>query len=297
LCLSGGGAKGAFEVGVLEYIAEHPNLFPDGFAAGAGTSVGAINLGGLVQFAPGRDQITKYVVYLVRCWEKLGRTEDVWTKRFPPYLAGLWHPSIGDNTPLRKLLKSLIDFKAVATGTPCNVAAWDLLSGKGAYFALHEAKTLDELVSFILASSSFPIAFPPEKVGDRYCTDGGIVDIAPVDSLIKAGCDHILTVVCRNPKHPDVKRREDIGNVMDLGLRCLDGMESEVVRGDLEKVRLWNLLVEAGHPAASGKRKVTLDVVLPDEPLGDPLDFSPTLTKKRRKIGYETAQRYFKTAA
>lgn len=295
LSLSGGGARGAFEVGVLEYVAEHPDLYPDGFARGCGCSVGAVNLGGLVQFAPGSQQIGQFVGFMTKCWERLGKTEDVWTKRFPPFLAGLWNPSIGDNAPLRKLLGSLIDFKAAGEGTPCDVAAWDLLSGKGVYFALHEAKTQDELISFILASSSFPLAFPPEKVGDYYCTDGGIFDIAPVGNLIRGGCDHILAVVCRNPKHPDVIEKKNMGTVLQLGTRCLDGMESEVVRGDLEKVRLWNLLVEVGHPAAEGKKKIEMDVILPQEPLGEALDFSPALTIRRRKIGYETARVYFES--
>jgi NTE family protein len=297
LCLSGGGAKGAYEVGVLEYIAEHPELFPNGFMGGSGTSVGAVNLGGVVQFAPGPQQVPHAVDYMVRCWERLGNTEDVWTKRFPPYLAGLWNPSIGINTPLRKLLTEFIDFDRVKVGTPCEVAAWDLLSGRALYFALHEAKTLEELVSFILASSSFPLAFPPEWVGGAYCTDGGIADIAPTKRLIRMGCDHILAIVCRNPKQPDAKKITDLGTVLAVGSRCLDGMESEIVRGDLEKVHLWNLLVESGHPAAHGKRKVGLDVILPEEPLGDPLDFSPALTTKRRKAGYSSAKHYFEDSA
>lgn len=294
LCLSGGGAKGAFEVGVLEYLAEHPVLFPNGFVAGSGCSVGAVNLAGLVQFPPGPNQLPRFVAYLVRCWEMLGQTGDVWTKRFPPYLAGLWNPSIGDNAPLRNLLRQLINFKASAEGTPCEVAAWDLLSGSGHYFALHEAKTLDELVSWVMASSSFPLAFPPEPIGNHYFTDGGIFDIAPANRLIQSGVTHILAVVCRNPEAPDVLTREDLKSVLNVGVRCLDGMESEVVRGDLEKIRLWNLLVEAGHPSAKGKSKIQLDVILPHEPLGDPLDFSPALSARRRKIGREAAERFYK---
>jgi len=295
LCLSGGGAKGAYELGVFEYLAEHPELFPNGFKAATGCSVGAVNIGGLAQFKPGPDQIKQWTAYMVKCWERLDKTTDVWTKRFPPYLAGLWNPSIGTNTPIKGLLKELLseDFKAVAEGTPCEVAAWDLLSGQGQYYSLNEAKTVDEMVSFIAASSSFPLAFPPEQVGNAYCTDGGIVDIAPADRLIKSGCDRILAVVCRNPKHPEVKKKSDLQTVLAVGARCLDGMESEVVRGDLDKIRLWNLLVEAGHPSAQSKKPIKLDVILPDESLGDPLDFSPVLTTQRRKVGYAAAQKYF----
>lgn len=293
LCLSGGGGKGAFEWGALQYVAEHPHLYPDGFARGEGTSVGAIHMGGLVQFAPGPDQIPAFVAYMGDCWGKLRGTQDVWKLRFPPYLAGLWQPSIGDNTPLRKLLTSLIDFKRVKSGTPCEIAAWDLLSGRGLHYDLQDAQSIEELVSLILASSSFPLAFPPEEVTGAYCTDGGIFDIAPVGRLIDNGCDHILAILCRNPDVPEPKTRADFKSTLSVGLRCLDGMESEIVRGDLERVRLWNYAIEAGHPRAAGKRKIVLDVIVPHESLGDPLDFSPVLTERRRKAGYESARRYF----
>lgn len=295
LCLSGGGAKGAFQVGVFEYLAEHPELYPHGFDAASGCSVGAVNLGGLAKFKSGPEQVKSWTTYMVECWSKLTKTSDVWTKRFPPYLAGLWNPSIGDNAPLKALLTELLsaNFKDISDGTPCEVAAWDLLSGKPLYFSLNDAKDARELVSFIAASASFPLAFPPEQVGPYYCTDGGITEIAPAARLIKSGCERILAVVCRNPKVPTVMQKADLQTVLAVAARCLDGMESEVVLGDLEKIRLWNLLVDAGHPSAQGKKSIKLDVIEPLDSLGDPLDFSPALTQERRRKGYEAARQYF----
>lgn len=231
----------------------------------------------------------------MKCWDRLTKTSDVWKLRFPPYLSALWNPSIGYNDPLKALLEEFLTltFKDLGTGTPCEVAAWDLLSGKSLYFSLNEAKNVRELVSYIAASSSFPLAFPPEQVGPHYCTDGGITEIAPAGRLIKGGCEHILAVVCRNPKMPTVVKKEDLPSVLTLGARCLDGMGSEVALGDLEKIRLWNLLVESGHPSAQGKKPIKLDVIMPLDSLGDPLDFSPALTRERRNKGYEAAKKYF----
>jgi hypothetical protein len=65
------------------------------------------------------------------------------------------------------------------------------------------------------------------------------------------------------------------------------------VRGDLAKITLWNLLVESKHPKAVGKRLIELDVILPNESLGDPLDFSAALTTQRRAIGKASAKQYF----
>lgn len=295
LCLSGGGARGAFQAGVLEYFAENPSLFPEGFQAGAGTSVGAINIAGLAMEAgstPGEKQLEHYAKFTNECWEKLSSTKDVWRLKVPPYAAGLWSPSIGDNSPLRKLLLEIVDFDAVMNGIPCSVVAWNLLSGKSKVWSLVEASNKEQLISFLMASSSFPIAFPPEKIGKELFTDGGIVDIAPTKKLIRQGCTKIVSVLCRNVEIPDEKKQEELRSAISVGMRCLDGMESEIVRGDLEQIELWNLLIEAGHPAAKEKKKIEMITLSPCENLGDPLDFSMELTKKRMQIGKESARRW-----
>lgn len=293
ICLSGGGSKGAFQAGVLNYLLDHPSLYPTGFDYGSGCSVGAINLGGLAQVPPGSSQLSASVQFVLECWESLSRTEEVWRKRFPPYIAGLWNPSIGDNSPLRKQLETWIDLDKVNSGTPVTVAAWDLLSGKPQYFKLQEAKTKEELISFFLASSSFPLAFPPEEVRGTYCTDGGIFEIAPAKLLIKEGCEKLLVVTCHDPSHVTPRPKSDFKSVMGVGARCLEGMGDEILRGDLEKIRLWNYLVEARHPKAVNKKRIAVDVVVPVASLGDSLDFSPAETKKRIKVGYESAKAYF----
>lgn len=285
LCLSGGGAKGAFQVGALEYLAEHETKT---FQVGSGTSVGAINIAGLAMQPPGSGLGT-YVEFLIRAWERLAKTEDVWKLRFPPYAAGLMKPSVGDNAPLRRLLHELVDFDRVMGGTPCTVVGWDLLSGQTRTWDLREAKNPQELVSFLLASSSFPMAFPPEQIGAGWYTDGGITDIAPTRRLIQAGCVHITAILCRNPDVPEVLAEKDLKSTLDVGLRCLDGMESEIVRGDFAQLQLTNRLVAAN--AAAGKRWVDLTVIAPHEPLGNPLDFSPALTRRRRAVGREAARR------
>lgn len=285
LCLSGGGAKGAFQVGALEHLAEHESKT---FQVGSGTSVGAINIAGLAM-QPTGSTLGHYVEFLIHAWERLAKTEDVWKLRFPPYAAGLVKPSVGDNAPLRRLLTELVDFDRVMSGTPCTVVGWDLLSGRTRTWDLRMAKNPAELVSFLLASSSFPMAFPPERIGEGWYTDGGITDIAPTHRLIEAGCVQIVAILCRNPDVPEPVEEKDLKSTLDVGLRCLDGMESEIVRGDFAQLRLVNRLVAAN--AAAGKRWVDLQVIAPHESLGNPLDFSPALTRRRRAIGREAARR------
>jgi NTE family protein len=298
LSLSGGGAKGAFEAGVIEYLAAHatdPAVdLPNGFDVGVGCSVGALGMGALAHHASGPSQLAGFSTRLTRCWESIRTTKDVWTLRFPPYVSGAYKPSLGDNAPLKKLLDRQIEWEIVtAAKMPVEVAAYNLCAARTEYLAVPGTKAA--FISALCASSSFPLAFPPELVGADLYTDGGIGDIAPTARLIRKGCTRIIAVVLRNPDKPELKKASDFKSVFDVGRACLDGMESEIVRGDLEQVVLVNRLIAAG--AAPGKRTITLDVILPDSSLGDPLDFSPALTTARRKAGWTAAERFFTSAA
>ena len=68
LVLSGGGAKGAYEVGVLEALCEHP-LLANSWSIITGTSIGAMNAGALAQFAPA-DQCTDGLAAMTGYWKR-----------------------------------------------------------------------------------------------------------------------------------------------------------------------------------------------------------------------------------
>ena len=68
LVLSGGGAKGAYEVGVLEALCEHP-LLANSWSIITGTSIGAMNAGALAQFAPA-DQCTDGLAAMNGYWKR-----------------------------------------------------------------------------------------------------------------------------------------------------------------------------------------------------------------------------------
>lgn len=288
-CFSGGGGRGGFQVGALEWIAEHgPSAYAGGFDVGAGTSVGAVNA--LAGAMHGRN-LERMIRFLVDCYGRLEKTTDVWRWRFPPVAAGLWNLSVGDNEPLRRLLLDLVDFDAVMAGPQVVVTSWDLLAGESAVWNLRTAASLDQLVSMILASSSFPVAFPPEEVRGGLYTDGGVAEVTPLRACVDLGADRVLALVCQAPLQK--KKREDFGSVVDVALRVMDGMGDEILRNDLQRTGDWNTMVEMGHPRAKGRRQIHVDVIRPAESLGDSLDFSAETIARRRKLGREAAKRYF----
>lgn len=288
-CFSGGGGRGAFQVGVLEWVVENGvEAYKNGFDLGSGTSVGAVNaVGGAMR---GRD-LGKMTEFLIHCWEKLEKTSDVWKWKIPPVAAGVWNTSVGDNSPLRKLLLSLIEFDAVMEGPQVWVTAWDLVEGKSSVWNLKSASSPEELVKMVLASSSFPIAFPPEPVRGSLYTDGGVSEVSPLKACVDAGANRVLAVVCQSGL--DKKDAKDFKNVLDVGFRVLDGMGDEILKNDLKSAEMWNALVQSEHSTAKTRRIVKLDVIRPAAPLGNSLDFSAEATKLRRKLGREAARNYF----
>jgi predicted acylesterase/phospholipase RssA len=270
---SGGGAKGAYQVGVLEYMAER--------------------LG-----APIDSQFGRFVTYSVNCWHKLERTEQVW-RRLPPwrYIPPVGNSGhVGDSAPLRLLLDELLPGTAhdlVMQGVPVTMPAWDMESGRLVWLESKSSKDKADYISMGMASSSFPLAFPPEIRKEGMLSDGGIAAIHGIEASIRRGAERILAISCRNPKQPERASRSDLDNIFKAAFRFLDGMENEICFNDLQLVELWNLLVEAKHPRAANKRLITLDHIAPSEPLGSPLDFSSSLTEKRKAVGRKDAKAYF----
>lgn len=151
--------------------------------------------------------------------------------------------------------------------------AVNLLTGRTVWLKAQQAKGLSDLVSMALASSAFPGVFPPESRPEGLLTDGGAREIQPALRLVDT-CDRILAISCRGPNVMP-KAASEFRNPLDVASRVLDIMESELLAGDL--------------PTSS----TGVDHIVPEEDLGDPLDFSEAATSGRIKLGVRAARAYF----
>ena len=296
---SGGGSRGSWMVGVWKYCA-HADLFPEGIPFASGVSVGSINSLALAMFPPGPDQVPAAVEVMEESWARLADTKEVWKLRFPPYLAGLWHNSIGDNSALRRLLEEVVDVEAIKTsGVQLRICACDLLTGE-----IHTFDQNGPVIAATLASSSFPIAFPLEPIkqtqkrpGGLY-TDAGVRDISPARSVIEAGCDRALILLSRDPDRVPVVAAEDVSTVWSRTKREMDLMLTEIVRGDIAMARLINQVVRTGKSGQLGApfdryRDVPMDILFPSKPLGDSLQFERPVMLAQMDQGFEDAKAYF----
>lgn len=284
LVLSGGGAKGAWQVGALQRLVEGDAAY----GVVTGTSVGALNAAALAQYRVGEEARAverlsalwrgirgNHSIYKKWWWGLLGRLPVV----LPSWLGG--KTSMYSTTPLWKLIvKSLDPLAVLASGRELRVGAVDLITGVSHHW---DQTDVFEIRHAILASAAVPVAFPPIQIGYGLYTDDGVREVTPVEAAILAGATDIDVLMC-SPENPESSRPR---TGIDVGIRSLEAAIFEIERWDLKVVELYNRLAKAG--SAPGKSEIKVRVLRPKSSLGDPLDFSPSSIRTNLKRGYADA--------
>jgi NTE family protein len=271
LVLSGGGSKGAYELGALEHLCGDLGRSYD---AVCGVSVGAINAAFLCQYEVGLDALA--VHDLGNLWETMGST--VYKEWFGGLLATLWKPSVYNSAPLRMRIKSVISTKRVnSSGRKLRIGATCLDDGQYRVFD----ETYSDIPTAVLASSAFPAMLTPVELEGKLWSDGGVRDITPLGSAIELGADVIDVIVC-SPELPGNFRKAP--RAIDIAMRAIDLMSDEINDNDLSLAKMNN--------SVDGKRIVKINVIRPVTNLIDNcLDFSPSEIKRMRAVGLEDAKR------
>ncbi len=226
--LSGGGARGAYEVGVLKtLLSEGPPVSIIG-----GTSVGAMNA---ILAATGQlDELTDV-------WNHLS-TLKIWRPRLDVWNVHKWH-SLTDTKGLKKRLKERVHWAKIAhSRMQLFISATNISLKKSETFS-----NADITYRHVLASSAIPILFPPVRIGKYWYVDGAFSLLRPLKPLLKAGADRIFTVFL-SPRRPHLK---DISNLFDLSDRVLevilssaiaeDRAQIENTNGEIERLRASNI--------------------------------------------------------
>lgn len=188
IVLSGGGAKGAYEVGVWKALKK----LKIKYQIVTGTSIGAINGFMMVQKDFHRCvKFWKKINYsmLYDNFDKIDNDQDMYLTYFSKLIEGGIDTSkiekiIDDNYKPNKLYKSNINYGVVA----CN-----LINHKIVY-ATKKTVTKDKLKEYILASATLFPFFKPTKIGNDVMIDGGYVDNLPVNLAIDMGAKEIIAV-------------------------------------------------------------------------------------------------------
>jgi NTE family protein len=200
LVLQGGGALGAYQVGVYEALAE-ADVEPDWVV---GTSIGAINAG-LIAGSPKGERIARLREFWKRVEHGTGLTNFMpqWlaaTARnavavsngvpsfFQPQPAAFLSPHLPlgadaagyyTTQPLMETLEELIDFDQLNSGdVRLTVGASKVSNSEMVYF---DSRDMELDVRHIMASGALPPAFPAVRIDGELYWDGGILSNTPVE--------------------------------------------------------------------------------------------------------------------
>ncbi len=298
LVLAGGGARAAYQVGVLQGISERVGS-DFRFPIVTGVSAGAINAAFLASH-PGPIGAT--VDTLTRAWLSLSsgsvfradalsllRGAGKWAAML---LAGGASSGVLDTQPLRETLSQFMTRDGIdenlasgrlrafavtttsyATGRTVTFVqgASDIASWKrSGRHAASESISADH----VLASSALPLVFPAIPIGGEYFGDGSVRQTAPLSPAIHLGARRLLAISIRYP----TRDRTDSGlqavsypppaQVLGMLMNAifLDAMDADAER--LERINRSLAVLPRDHSHPDGLRKLELVVLRPSENLG-----------------------------
>ena len=276
LVLQGGGALGAYQVGV--YQAMHEAGIEPGWVIG--TSIGAINAA-LIAGNRREDRLGRLHAFWDRveqqgmaagpfAWTGLGSmfsTLNTVTRGIPsfftPNLAALQgtHAKVGvhaaayySTEPLRATLNSLIDFAHLGEReTRLTVGAVNARSGEMRYF---DSRAQDLSADHVMASGALPPAFPAVRIDGEPYWDGGIYSNTPIEAVLDDVPRRDSVIFAVNVWHQQGPEPESIWQVMgrQKDIQYASRADSHILR-QKQLHRLRHVIRELCAQMPAGKRE------------------------------------------
>ena len=274
LILTGGGARAAYQVGVLKAIAEIlPRHAHNPFHIICGTSAGALNA---VTLAVNALHFRKGVQYLLNIWRN-SHIEDIY--RSDPlgvlsntvrWLTGLLFSSLGinklnrvsllDNSPLVTFLTETLPCEKIQESIDAGVlyALSITASGYGSGHSVtfyqgakgirpwKRARRLGIPASIeikhLLASAAIPFIFPAVRINREYFGDGSMRQIAPISSALHLGANRVLVIGVGQGavEHPRRSRIGDYPSLAQIAGHALNSIFLDSMEVDLERLQRIN---------------------------------------------------------
>lgn len=269
LVLGGGGARGAYEAGVVAGLAELLGGSENEplFRIFCGTSVGAINCAYLAANAHKRDF---GAAGLVAHWEGLELDKhlkidfagllgirSLFTSRTglgrSMLAIGALETLVGKGTPWQSLRRNIEGGLIEALV----VTALEISSGRTTVFTdlapgvSYEASrnprrssvatSVDE--NHVLASAAIPLIFPPRRIGAHHYVDGGIRFNTPLAPALRLGAERIVLVPLLTESPIATAHERKLGPFFLLG-KILDALLLDPIDYDLQVLRRFNRIVD-----------------------------------------------------
>jgi NTE family protein len=302
LVLTGGGARGAYQVGVLRAIYEISGERHNLFEVISGNSAGALNSMYLSSYAENWDLATQG---LTKIWENI-RPQNVFDLRSRTitdlgmkWVAGTMFGGLTasgthvnyllDTRPLRKLIDKEVDFSKITQNLGSknlhgvSLSTTNYNSGSSVIFYQGNenikdwsrtdrfSHRTDLNADHLMASSAIPFFFPPIQIDQSFYGDGCIRQTTPLSPAIHLGAEKILAIGIRFP-HQDGAMKNlsfspfanpTIGQIAGV---MLNAIFLDSLESDVERLEKTNQLIEeAGHKEF---KKLPILMLRPSRDLG-----------------------------
>jgi NTE family protein len=300
LVLPGGGARAAYQVGVLKAIAHMLPDAPNPFPIIVGTSAGAV-------------AATVLAVGAYRWQNAVAALEDVWAHFHVPQVFRVDAPSmlrsgmhwmlsllsgglllsppqsLFDNSPLRELLAAQIDWRhlqrcidggyvralalcATSYTSAASVAFFQADSDRLPWLRTQGVGRREQLgLDHLMASLGVPFLFEPVKLGDEYYGDGAQRQLWPLSPAIHLGADRLLVIGVRSEFGAGVSARpRGVTPPPSPGQLCgymLDMLFMDQIYANVEHIQRLNQVVDIAPSAVPGLHKVATLMIAPSADL------------------------------
>ncbi len=270
LMLPGGGARGAYQVGVIKALSEILPGPASPFPIIAGTSAGAINAAVLASHA---TDLARGAARLEHFWGNL-RCQDVyktgWLHNLGTGLHWLASMTLGglgvanprsllDNKPLGAMLERELRTGGIRESLEAGALEALLVTASGydtaravTFFqSRHDhpgwskgkrcGQPAEIGPQHLLASAALPLLFPAQRLGHEYFGDGGMRHVAPLSPPLQLGADRLLIIGTRD-EVPDPEPRTDTAypSLGDIGGYLLDVIFMDYLANDLQRLERIN---------------------------------------------------------
>ena len=272
LVLTGGGARAAYQVGVLRAISEMlPADAPSPFQIICGTSAGAINATVLaanaMNFRQGVRQLMtvwkNFHVHHIYRADPLGVIRNSGKGIVAALTGGLGRLttiSLLDSSPLALMLNTKLDFGGIQRSIDSgdlhafSISCSGYTSGESVTFyqgmpglePWHRARRIGIPMPIrpdhLLASSALPFIFPPVRINREYFGDGSMRQIAPVSPALHLGADRLFVIGVGRQLQAQQERikTEAFPSLAQIAGHCLNSIFLDSLEVDLERLQRIN---------------------------------------------------------
>lgn len=302
IVLPGGGARGAYQVGVLKAIAAITRRGVNPFPVICGVSAGAINAAVLAshahEFHFGVELMEQVwsTMYCGRIYRADGRfalrSALQWALSLPLGGKLMAHPkSLLDNQPLRRFLEKTLRLQGIAHaiesgqlhGVAVTASGYTCASAISFYQAAasvlpwkrdrRRGQPAALTVGHLLASAALPLIFPAERIGAEFFGDGGMRAISPLSPAIHLGAERVLIISSRDEKpDPSPELPVPYPSLGEIGGYLLDTIFMDTLNADLARLRRINrtlTLIPLVQRAESGLQNIESLVIRPSQDVRD----------------------------